>query len=169
MNITAGTYNGRKIISRDEKITRPTLSKVRMSVFNTLFSMLGDFSGKTFLDLFGGSGIMGLEAISRGFKEVTVFEKNIKAAEIIKKNYEMLGIKPNLIIGDSIKLIQNHEAFYDVTYIDPPYESGIYEKILPLVKSKIIVIEHPKTVVFTQELITKQKTYGDTILTFISK
>ena len=86
MIITGGKYKGRKIIAPDEKITRPTLSKVRQGVFNTLFSMIGDFEGKTFLDLFGGSGIMGLEALSRGFEEVVVFEKNPKVAQILKKN-----------------------------------------------------------------------------------
>ena len=55
MIITAGIYKGRKIIAPDENITRPTLSKVRMGVFNTLYSISGDFEGKTFLDVFGGS------------------------------------------------------------------------------------------------------------------
>ena len=73
MIITGGTYKGRKIIAPDENYTRPTLSKVRQGVFNTLFSLIGDFEGKSFLDLFGGSGIMGIEAISRGFDEVLVF------------------------------------------------------------------------------------------------
>ena len=92
MIITAGIYKGRKITAPDENITRPTLSKVRMGVFNTLYSILGDFEGKSFLDVFGGSGVMGLEALSRGFESVTVFEKNIKAAEIIRKNYNQLSI-----------------------------------------------------------------------------
>ena len=56
MIITAGIYKGRKITAPDENITRPTLSKVRMGVFNTLYSILGDFEGKSFLDVFGGSG-----------------------------------------------------------------------------------------------------------------
>lgn len=85
MIITGGKYRGRKIQAPDEKITRPTLSKIREGVFNTLFSMIGDFENKSFLDLFGGSGIMGLEALSRGFEEVLVFEKNPKVAQILKK------------------------------------------------------------------------------------
>ena len=78
MIVTAGIYKGRKIIAPDEKITRPTLSKVRMGVFNSLFSILENFENRTFLDVFGGSGIMGIEALSRGFKEVQVFEKKYK-------------------------------------------------------------------------------------------
>ena len=57
MIITAGKYKGRKIEAPDERITRPTLSKVRMGVFNTLYSIIGDFEGKSFLDVFGGSGM----------------------------------------------------------------------------------------------------------------
>ena len=64
MNITGGIYKGRKIIAPDENITRPTLSKTRESVFNVLYSLI-DFEEKVFLDMFAGSGIMGLEALSR--------------------------------------------------------------------------------------------------------
>ncbi|MCD8377399.1 MAG: RsmD family RNA methyltransferase, partial [Candidatus Gastranaerophilales bacterium] len=121
MNITGGIYNGRKIQSPDEKITRPTLSKIRMGIFNTLYSLAGTYTDRSFLDMFGGSGIMGLEALSRGFKEVTVFEKNKTAAKIIKDNYNSLGLKPDLYIGDSLKLIKNLNKNFDVIYIDPPY------------------------------------------------
>ena len=121
MIITAGKYKGRKILTPSENIARPTLSKVRMGVFNVLYSLVGDFSELSFLDVFGGSGIMGIEALSRGFENVKVFEKNKQAADIIKKNYSMLGIKPDLSIGDSAKLIKDC-GYYDVIYIDPPYQ-----------------------------------------------
>ena len=85
MIITAGKYKGRKILTPDEKITRPTLSKVRMGVFNTLYSIIGDFEGLSFLDVFGGSGIMGLEALSRGFSTVSVYEKNLQLRESGRK------------------------------------------------------------------------------------
>lgn len=169
MIITAGKYKGRKIISPSEKITRPTLSKVRMGVFNTLFSLIGDFEGKSFLDLFGGSGIMGLEALSRGFSEVFVFEKNKSAAEIIKRNYETIGLKPRLIIGDSTKLIENGDYCCDITYIDPPYESGIYEVVLPKIKSGLIIAEHSENIDFSKYNVLKQKNYGGKMLTFLTK
>ena len=83
MIITAGIYKGRKIESPDEKITRPTLSKVRMGVFNTLYSINVELEGKSFLDVFGGSRIKGLEALSRGFSRVKVFEKKPKGAQVL--------------------------------------------------------------------------------------
>ena len=85
MNISGGKFKGQRVIAPDERITRPTLSKVRMGLFNTLFSILGDFDNLSFLDVYSGSGIMGLEAISRGFKTVTSFELNKKSALILKK------------------------------------------------------------------------------------
>ena len=170
MNITGGIYNGRKVQAPDEKITRPTLSKVRMSVFNSLYSELSTFENKTFLDMFGGSGIMGLEALSRGFKSVTVFEKNRQSAEIIKNNYKTLGLKPNLMIGDSLKLIQKITDNFDVIYIDPPYMSGVYEQCLTKIhNANIIILEHSAEVDTTGYTIIKQKKYGDTYITFLKK
>ena len=145
MIITAGIYKGRKITAPDERITRPTLSKVRMGVFNTLYSILGEFEGKSFLDVFGGSGVMGLEALSRGFESVKVFEKNPQAARILKKNYETLGLKADLVIGDSLKLLEKAGSF-DVVYVDPPYASGIYENVFSKVKSGIIIAEHSEPI-----------------------
>ena len=87
MNITAGKYKGQKITAPDENITRPTLSKVRMSVFNTL-QCLVDFEGSSFLDMYAGSGIMGLEALSRGFSTVVSIEKNKKVYSIAKSNFK---------------------------------------------------------------------------------
>ena len=169
MIITAGIYKGRKIAAPDESITRPTLSKVRMGVFNSLYSMIGEFEGKSFLDVFGGSGVMGLEALSRGFKERKVFEKNPKAAEIIKKNYKLLGIKPDLQIGDSEKLIQKLDKIYDVVYIDPPYMSDLYERILSKIKGEIIVVECDRPIEFQGFEVLKSKNYGGKIINYLSK
>ncbi len=167
MIITAGTYKGRKLIVPDENITRPTLSKVRMGVFNTLYSILGNFEGLSFLDVFGGSGIMGLEALSRGFERVKVFEKNIKAARIIKKNYESIGLKPDLVIGNSENLLEMSKEMFDVVYIDPPYESGIYESILQKAKGRILVAEHSDKINFSGLELIKQKNYGGKLVSFL--
>lgn len=170
MNITGGIFNGRKIKSPDEKIVRPTLSKVRMSVFNSLYSELGEFSGMSFLDMFGGSGVMGLEALSRGFEKVIVFEKNKTVAQVIKDNYKALGLSPNLTIGDSLKLASKLDAEFDVVYIDPPYMSGIYGDSLKVIPpAKIVVLEHVVDVEFAGYELIKQKKYGDKYLSFLRK
>lgn len=167
MIITGGKYKGRKVQAPDENVTRPTLSKVRQGVFNTLYSLIGDFEGKIFLDLFGGSGIMGLEALSRGFEKVIVFEKNPKVAQIIKKNYEILGLKPNLKVGDSLKLLNKLDESIDVIYVDPPYQSGIYEETLSLIKSGIIIAEHSEPIFIEKLNLIKEKNYGGKKISFI--
>ncbi len=170
MIITAGKYKGRKLFVPNEKITRPTLSKVRMGVFNTLYSIIGDFSEKTFLDLFGGSGVMGLEALSRYFEYVTVCEKNLSSANIIKKNYALLNLKPNLFIGDSLNFLKNNEKHFDVIYVDPPYESDIYEQVFSLISTdSILVAEHFKELNIKNFELIKSKNYGGKNVSFFSK
>lgn len=176
MIITAGMYKGRKVVTPDDKIVRPTLSKIREGIFNTLFAIM-DFEGKAFLDVFAGSGIIGLEALSRGFFYVLALEKNPKAARILKENYENIKVGPNLIIGDSLKLIPKLTRKFDVIYLDPPYHSGIYEKCLNKIKENllladngIVILEHVAEV-FWDDLgfkLIKQKKYSDKFITFLS-
>ena len=171
MNISGGKFKGQRVIAPDERITRPTLSKVRMGLFNTLFSILGDFDNLSFLDVYSGSGIMGLEAISRGFKTVTSFELNKKSAIILKKNYENLGLKPDLIVGNALNLIPKLQSKYDVAYVDPPYSAGIYEDTLVALQGRadIIILEHPVNMECSFENLIKHKKYGDKYLTYIKQ
>lgn len=171
MNITGGKYNGRVVKAPDASLARPTLSKVRMAVFNTLYSLIGDFDNKTFLDVFSGSGIMGLEALSRGFESVTGFEKNRAVLEIVKNNYKILGLSANLILGDSLKVLKRFEGQkFDVVYIDPPYLSGIYEKtFLLLPEFDVAVVEHSEDVNFDNFTILQSKNYGGKMITYITK
>lgn len=175
MIITAGIYKGRKVTAPDEKIVRPTLSKIRESIFNTLFSMKG-FEGFSFLDMFAGSGIMGLEALSRRFGYVLALEQNPKVAKVLKENYEKIKIKPNLIVGDSLKILPKLSEKFDVIYLDPPYFSGIYEESLKKIKETsllkvegVIILEHVTDICwddFGFELI-KQKKYSKKFVTFL--
>lgn len=171
MNITAGKYKGQKIIAPDENITRPTLSKIRMSVFNTLQAMI-DFEDASFLDMYAGSGIMGLEAVSRGFAKVVCIEKNRKVYGVIKSNLKKFE-KDNdikLILGDSLKICKNFSENFDVIYIDPPYYSGVYENSLKSVFaicSGIVILEHVTEIDFCGFEVVKQKKYGDKFITFL--
>ena len=172
MNITAGKFKGQKITAPDEKITRPTLSKVRMSVFNTLQALI-DFEGKSFLDMYAGSGIMALEAISRGFTKAYAIEKHPKVISVIKNNYKKYinyDFELRLIQGDSLKIVKNFDENFDVIYIDPPYFSGVYEQSLDAVKTitnGIVILEHVTEMNFRDYEIIKQKKYGDKFVTFL--
>ncbi|MDY6309833.1 MAG: 16S rRNA (guanine(966)-N(2))-methyltransferase RsmD [Cyanobacteriota bacterium] len=172
MNITGGIYNRQKIAAPDESITRPTLSKIRMSVFNMLSSLTG-FEDKSFLDMFAGSGIMGLEAISRGFGSLVSIEKNKRAYNIIKSNFSKYekhhDIK--LLYGDSLKIAPKSGKKFDVIYIDPPYFSGVYESSLAAIKdisNDIAILEHVTDVEIPPYFeIIKQKKYGEKFVTFL--
>lgn len=173
MNITSGKYKGQKITAPDENITRPTLSKVRMGVFNTLQAII-DFQGKSFLDMYAGSGIMGLEAVSRGFAKAVLIEKNKKVYSVIKNNIKKYETDADikLISGDSLKICKNFNEKFDVIYIDPPYFSGIYEKSLESalkISSGIIILEHVTELDLSAVKLIKQKKYGDKYISFITK
>ena len=169
MIITAGKFKGQKVAVPDENITRPTLSKVRMSIFNTLQALI-EFNGSSFLDMFAGSGIMGLEALSRGFESAVAIEKNPKVVRVIKENFKKFKQAPKLLVGDSIKISSKSEQNFDVIYIDPPYFSGVYKNSLEAVRnisSGIVILEHVVDVDFGDFEVIKQKKDGDKFVTFL--
>ena len=174
MNITGGKYNSRKVKTAEFENIKPTLSKTRQGIFNALSSLI-DFEEKVFVDMFSGSGIMGLEAISRGFNVIS-FEKDKRTAFAIKDAYKSLGLTPELYIGDSIKNILKVNTKADVIFIDPPYDSDLYEKSLETIKNNnilnedgIIILEHPisKKIDLKGFELIKTKTYGDKQISYL--
>ncbi|MBQ8886489.1 MAG: 16S rRNA (guanine(966)-N(2))-methyltransferase RsmD [Candidatus Gastranaerophilales bacterium] len=174
MNITGGKYNSRKVKTAEFENIRPTLSKTRQGIFNALSSLI-DFEDKLFIDMFSGSGIMGLEALSRGFK-VVAFEKDKRTSFAIKEAYKSLGLTPELYIGDSTKNILKQKTKADVIFIDPPYESDLYEKSLEVIKNNnilnedgIIILEHPidKEIDLKGFELIKAKTYGNKQVSYL--
>lgn len=175
MQITGGIYNSRKIKTPEYENIKPTLSKTRQGIFNAL-SSLTDFENKIFFDLFAGSGIMSLEAISRGFIAYS-FEKDKKTANAIKNTFKTLNLNPNLYFGDTLKNLLKTNTKADVIFIDPPYDSDLYERSLSLIKENnilnkngIIILEHPiaKEINKTGFELIKAKFYGDKQITFLT-
>ena len=116
---------------------------------------------------------MGLEALSRGFDKVVVFEKNPKIAQVLKKNYKTLGLIPNLKIGDSLKLIEKLDKNFDVIYIDPPYYSGVYEEVFSRLskvdlQDTIIIAEHSEPLNIDGFCLIKEKNYGGKLVSFFT-
>lgn len=166
MYLTGGEFKGYKIDVPNS--ARPTLSKVRESIFNMLDNLN---HGNYFLDMFAGSAIMGLEAISRGYT-VKELEINRLAAQTIKSNYLKLNKKPNLSVCDSLKF--KGETF-DIIYIDPPWQKDYKPVILKglelLNTDGLIIIEHDKVIDFSQfdVNIVKSKKYGRCLIDIIKK
>lgn len=173
MYLTSGQYKGRKIIVPQG--VKPTLSKTRQGVFNMLNQF--DFSNNSFLDMFSGSGLIGLEAISRGYK-VLGLENNKNAFEIIKKNYKALDLPFNIKLINALNFKTDEK--FDVVYLDPPWDMD-YQKILAKAQqlcesNGIIVVEYDALrkneieKIFENEKIEiiKNKKYGRSLISILS-
>ena len=116
MRIIAGELGGRRLQAPKGESVRPTTDRVR----EALFSILGDLSGLDVLDLYAGTGALGLEALSRGARDVTLVDSDIGPAEA---NVEALGVgeRVALIRSDAAKFLQRDGATYDLVLLDPPY------------------------------------------------
>jgi len=178
MRIIAGLGKGRKLFS-PPSITRPTSDRAREGLFSSLISTFGSLDGLHFLDLFAGSGAVGVEALSRGAGLVESVENNSVSAEVCEKNFELLKNQPDLgkfkVHKTTTFEYLNHLANkqFEIIFLDPPYEvSNIeIEKILRKIQSNnllskfgVIAIERDaKGAAFTwpEGLVeTKIRSYG---------
>lgn len=120
MRIVAGEFKGRRLAGPEGKATRPTSDKVR----EALFSILGDISDQRVLDLFAGTGAVGLEAISRGASEAVLVERDRRMASVIDRNIgDTVGSdddRVKLVRGDALKYLASAKPF-DLVFVDPPY------------------------------------------------
>lgn len=174
MKITGGKYNSLSIKTADFTNIKPTLSKIRQAVFNAT-AALGEF--ETFCDLFAGSGIMTFEAKSRGY-DVYSIEIDRKSFKVISENASKLNASINLFNTDAVKFLQKTSMCFDVFYIDPPYNSDLYDKTLSVISDRnlltpngVIILEKPidKEVNTNGFNAIKEKNYGDKIICFLSK
>ena len=119
MRIVAGSAKGARIFAPKGRDTRPTSDRVREAVF----AIVASVEGMTVLDLFAGSGALGLEALSRGAASATFVESDRAALEAIDRNLEKLGLQGARIVrGDAVEYLAKTSDRYDVVFIDPPYE-----------------------------------------------
>jgi len=142
MRIVGGKYRHRIIIYPDDAThTRPTKDRVREAIF----SAIGDISNARVLDLYAGSGAMGIEALSRGASHCTFVDISPVAIKTIKENLNNLKIDNNeyeVIKNKDINAIESFKNKFDLIILDPPYEEGQYELIVNLLKEKDLLSEH---------------------------
>lgn len=168
MNITGGRFRGRKITTVKSNDVRPTSSKIRASIFNMLNSLGIDLEEAAFLDLFAGSGIMGLEALSRNVKKSVFIEKNPTTFNLIKKNLSGFDANFEVFNTDALKFLDKTEQKFNIIFIDPPYKAGLYDAVLKksqkvLNPKGILIVEAPLEYNLPNNLnILKHKTYGNT-------
>lgn len=175
MRIVGGAFRGR-VLEPFEKIgVRPTSDMVRESLFNILqFRIMG----ACFLDLFCGTGAMGIEALSRGAKRVVLNDSSLASVKLAKKNIEKLKICEGIEVVnfDAFSFLQRTTEKFDIIYIDPPYASDLGEKALYGVKDVLnddgIAILESETA-FSGDIeglnVYDNRKYGRAHLTFFKK
>ncbi len=155
VRIIGGKFKGRKLRFVGGKDLRPTLGRTRETLFNWLRGSLQDASC---LDLFAGSGVLGIEAISQGAARVTFVERNARTHRHLKETLRELelGDQTELFAGDAIKYLQRAEERFDVVFVDPPFsQPELLERAFELLTGKnlatrFIYIEVPEDALITR-------------------
>lgn len=176
MRVIAGSKKGRELMAPKGLHTRPTLAKVKEAMFGMIQF---DLAGARVLDLFSGSGSLGIEAISRGAEHAVLVDSDRNAVSVIKSNVKRLGLEDcvTVVNRDSLSYLDNAGGnFFDIVLLDPPYESSLETQALSLLDEKgllsdgaIVICEHSKDnpPVFTANYSHKEpRRYGDCYLTY---
>lgn len=180
MRIIAGSARGRTLLAPKGMDTRPTLDRVRESLFSILQPRLPE---AVVLDLFAGSGALGLEALSRGAKQAVFVDRARAAQEAISRNIHAAGMeeKAELLCCDwrmAITRLKNEALQFTLLFIDPPYRMPHAEDMLRtlrdsglLAEDALTVYEHAQQAPPTMEgwTLRDQRRYGDTVISFLSR
>lgn len=131
MRVITGTARGRKLKTLEGgEVIRPTTDRVKEAMFSIVQFEL---PGARVLDLFAGSGQLGIEALSRGAQSAVFVDNNAEAFETVKENLKTTGLYKNaeVLNTDSISFIKNSKLKFDLIIIDPPYKKGVSQEVLP--------------------------------------
>jgi len=180
MKVISGLYKGRKIDGFDIAGTRPTMDRVKES----LFAMIQDFiSESVVLDLFAGSGNLGIEALSEGAGKAYFVDSNRTAISFINKNISNIGIENAFVFSldykNALKKFAEEKTTFDLIFLDPPYKTHFIESSLKLIEEYkllnedgIIVCESdsPDKIIFSSNYyVFKEKKYGDKYVVLLRK
>ena len=168
MRVVAGEAGGRPLIAPEGTNTRPTSDRVRESIFNMLFS-LGATEGSHVVDLYAGSGALGIEALSRGAASCTFVEQDRNAVAVIQENLSVLGLDDRATVVQADVLVwlerQSAEAQpFDLALIDPPYADEPWEALFDCVNATFVVAESRSPIAEHQLWdVLRDKKYGATL------
>ena len=151
MRVITGSARGRRLLELEGMETRPTTDRVKEGVFSALQF---DIEGRRVLDLFAGTGQMGIECLSRGAARAVFVDRRKDAADLVKKNLALTGLadRASVVRGDSLAFLAETGDRFDLVFLDPPYASGLLERALERLAAPgfdilnpygIIVAEHP--------------------------
>jgi 16S rRNA (guanine(966)-N(2))-methyltransferase RsmD len=146
MKVITGKARGTILKTLDGLDVRPTTDMTKGAIFNAIQF---EIEGRTVLDLFAGSGQLGIEALSRGAARATFVDQSRKSIEVVKQNLEKTKLSDlaTVKLSDAVTFINTTDDFFDIAFLDPPYNKGIIESVLPLLSKKMskfgkIICEH---------------------------
>ena len=131
MRVITGSARGRKLKTPENYDIRPTTDNVKESVFNIIQF---DIEGRRVLDLFAGTGQLGIECLSRGASSAVFVDQSREAVKIVKENLKACGLSGTVVQSDALSFLRTCGKF-DIIFVDPPYDSDLYESVLNTVNS----------------------------------
>jgi 16S rRNA (guanine966-N2)-methyltransferase len=173
--IIAGSHRGRRLAVPSGTGTRPTADRAREGLFSSLQSFL-DLEGARVLDLYAGSGALGLEAVSRGAAAATLVEDDPRAVAVLQRNAAELGLPARVVDSDVTRFLSGPPSPYDVVLLDPPYDvdvDPVLVLLLPwLAEDAVVVVERrtrgPAPTPPEGLLLERSRRYGEATLWYFS-
>jgi 16S rRNA (guanine(966)-N(2))-methyltransferase RsmD len=184
MRVISGTAKGRRLTPPTDRRVRPTSDRTKEALFSILHSLLGDLTGLKVLDVFAGTGNLGIEALSRGAASAVFIDSHRGSAALVNENLRSTGLyaKAEVMQSDvslALSKLKMRNCTFDLVFADPPYDQGLAEKFLDIIadsvllnKESLVVVESgAKENFLLAEGVLRQvdrRIYGDTALTFFS-
>ena len=165
LKVITGSVKGKNLKSLEGDATRPTSERIKEAMFS---SIQFDIEGRRVLDLFAGSGQLGIEALSRGAEKCVFTDASQNVIDVVKRNVKKTGFDAQAVIcrTDYASFLKGTKETFDIAFIDPPYMKGLTVDALELTSLKmsdygIIVVEHPGEVILPNEVngFKQAKTY----------
>lgn len=173
MRVVAGSLRGRRLAAPPDDRARPTSDRVREAIFNALGS-IGGVEGDRVLDLFAGTGALGIEALSRGAAHVTFVEQHRPMTEVLRRNLDHLGLteQSTVVPGTAEAFLASCPVgtSFDLALLDPPYAFDGWPALLAALPAGSAVIESDRPPELSPSWgVARQKRYGSTLVTFIER
>ena len=176
MRVITGTARGRKLREPEGMAIRPTTDSVKEAIFNTIQF---DIEGRRVLDLFAGTGQLGIEALSRGARECVFIDQSTAAVKLVRENLKACGLTATVLQTDAIGYLSQGQKF-DLIFLDPPYDTMLVEKALQTVQKSdiltrggLIVCETRREKVLPEMtapyVLRREKSYGKIKLTLYER
>ena len=176
MRVVAGEARGRPLLAPKGRSVRPTTDRVRESIFNALVS-LDAVEGARVLDLFAGTGALGIEALSRGAAHCTFVERDPAARAIVVRNLDATGLadRAEVVAGDAERWLRTRQeggpddpctpGAFDLALLDPPYDYDGWSALLTAIPTRLLVIESDREVAVPEGWrVVRHKRYGSTLV-----